>query len=115
MPVKVKLRDRAAGAIPRALVINFVDENEEPVDLTGFDPFVNIESIPVVSQTLGQGSIAITDFGEGEVTYIWDEDDSQAVADYTMLVWVDDDSTQRYESPLIEYRVFDGPGPTPTF
>ena len=107
----------AAGEVPPVLQVTFVDNttDQNPINLTGFDPHIEIEAFPDVDDALGQGTINITDATNGIVQYQWHEDDMQGVADYTVLVWVDDGGTQRYASDELKYTVFDGPGPTPAW
>lgn len=104
----------AAGEVPPALVITFVDFDGNPVSLAGFsDVQMNIqEELDANSQPLGTGSIEITDAPNGEVTYAWVRADMIDPGDYTAQAWVDND-TNFYASDLYKYTVYDGPGEPP--
>ncbi len=112
--VKQELGAFAAGAIPPPFKHTFKDFDGEVVDISGFtERAMNIEAIPAVSGTLGEGTVEFTTDGEdGSVTYTWDEDDMAEQADYEAQMWVSS-GTQKYESDLLTYKVYDGPGSAP--
>ncbi len=111
---KQELGAFAAGAIPPPFKHIFLDFDGVVVDLTGFsERQMNIEAIPPVSGTLGASAVSFTTNGEdGSVTYAWAEDDMADPADYEAQIWVSN-GTQKYESDLLTYRVYDGPGDAP--
>lgn len=114
MVTKEKLGTFAAGAIPPPLKVYFVDLDGVAVPLTGWNAFVEIEAVPDVIGPLGAGSVNVTDEAGGEVTYTWAYEDMKEPSSYSMLVWVENaGDTQRYETDLLIYSVYDGPGATP--
>lgn len=112
-PTRIDLGAFAAGEIPPPLEVTFTDYDGNALPLTGFTTLaMNIEAIPVVSVTLGTGSIAVTDAANGIVEYTWVEDDMIEPSDYTAQVWVSN-GLNRYASDLLIYTVYDGPGDAP--
>lgn len=114
-PVKQELGAFAAGAIPPPYEHTFKDFDGVAVDLSAFATLqMNIEAIPGVTGPLGTGTIDFTtDGADGSVTYSWSADDMAEPADYEAQMWVYNDVNQRYESDLLTYRVYNGPGSAP--
>jgi len=114
-PTKQELGAFAEGAIPPPFEHTFTDFNGAVVDVSGFTLQMNIEAIPVVTGPLGTGSIGfLTDGTDGIVVYNWSATDMATAADYTAQMWVaNGGGTQKYESDLLTYRVYDGPGSAP--
>lgn len=109
-PKKLNLGVFAAGELPFPVAHQFL-VSDEPIDLTAFTAFVNIEG-PDETVTLGQGTVSIDDAANGLVSYTWTEEDFRGVGKYRMLIWVES-VANRFASDLIVYEVYDGPGPTP--
>ena len=106
----------AAGAVPPPFEHTFTDFDGAVVDLSTFGVLaMNIEADGVsVAGPLGGGSIAFTTDGtDGSVTYEWSLTDMAEPADYLAQMWVSNGSTQKYESDLLKYKVYDGPGSAP--
>jgi hypothetical protein len=114
-PVKQELGAFAEGAIPPPFEHTFLDFDGVVVDISSFGTLaMNIEAIPTVAATLGAGSIGFTNDGtDGKVTYNWSATDMLEASDYEGQMWVSNGSTQKYESDLLTYRVYDGPGSAP--
>jgi hypothetical protein len=114
-PVKQELGAFAEGAIPPPFEHTFLDFDGNPVDISAFGTLqMNIEAIPVVTGPLGGGSIGFTGDGtDGKVTYNWSTTDMAEGSDYSAQMWVSNGATQKYESDLLTYRVYDGPGSAP--
>ncbi len=116
-PAKQELGAFAEGAIPPPFEHTYTDFDEEPVDMSagGWTFSMRIEAIPVVAGTLGSGTIAFTtDGSDGKVTYNWVAADMADEADYEAQMWVRNSAgTQKYESDLLTYRVYNGPGSAP--
>lgn len=113
-PTKQELGAFAEGAIPPPFEHTFTDFDGLAVDVSGFTMQMNIEAIPTVPDTLGGGTIGYTTDGtDGKVTYNWSATDMTTAADYSAQMWVSNGTTQKYESDLLTYRVYDGPGSAP--
>jgi hypothetical protein len=112
---KQELGAFAAGAIPPPFEHTFKDFTGAVVDISSFATLqMNIAAIPSVTGPLGGGSIAFTTDGtDGKVTYFWSATDMAEASDYEAQMWVSNGSTQKYESDLLTYRVYDGPGSAP--
>lgn len=105
----------ADGAIPPPFEHTFLDHDGVPVDISTFTVFaMNITSDPVVGGPLGDGNIDFTTDGiDGKVTYEWSATDMASPGRYRAQMWVSNATTQKYESDLITYLVYDGPGSAP--
>ena len=105
----------AAGAIPPPYENTFLDFDGVAVDISGFGTLqMNVESTPTVTGPLGDGTIGFTTDGtDGKVTYNWSATDMAEPGNYSAQMWVADGSTQIYESDLLTYLVYDGPGSAP--
>lgn len=116
-PVRKELGAFAEGAIPPPFEHQYTDFDGLPVDLStgSWTMYMNIESIPVTTGPLGIGAIDFdSDGSDGKVVYNWSATDMAEGADYTAQMWVRNGSgTQKYESDLLLYRVYDGPGDAP--
>lgn len=116
-PTKQELGAFAEGAIPPPFEHTYTDFDGVAVDMSGggWSYAMNIESIPPVTGPLGSGTIGFTtDGSDGKVTYNWSGTDMLEQADYTAQMWVRNaGGTQKYESDLLTYRVYDGPGSAP--
>jgi len=116
---KQELGAFAAGAIPPPFEHTFLDFDGVAVDVSGFATLsMNIEAIPAVSGLLGTGSIGFTTDGtDGKVTYNWVAADMAEPSDYEAQMWASDgipgNATQKYESDLLTYRIYNGPGSAP--
>lgn len=113
-PTKIELGAFAAGAIPPPIEHQYLDFDGLAVDLTGFTTLsMNIEASPTVSGTLGGGTIEFkTDGTDGWVVYTWVVDDMAEPSGYVGQMWASN-GTNRYESDLFIYSVYDGPGDAP--
>jgi len=116
-PVKQELGAFAEGAIPPPFEHTYRDFDGIAVDLSvgGWTMQMNIEAVPAVTGPLGGGIIAFTTDGtDGKVTYQWSATDMLEASDYEAQMWVRNAAgTQKYESDLLTYRVYDGPGSAP--
>jgi len=116
-PTKQELGAFAEGAIPPPFEHEYTDFDEVAVDLStgGWTFQMNIEAIPAVTGPLGGGTIGfLTDGTDGKVVYNWSDTDMVAAGDYSGQMWVRNSAgTQKYESDLLLYRVYDGPGGAP--
>lgn len=112
---KQELGAFAAGAIPPPFEHTFLDFDGLPVDISLFGTLaMNIEAVPSVTGPLGGGDIAFTGDGtDGKVTYDWSTTDMLEPADYAAQLWVSNGVDRKYESDLLTYRVYDGPGDAP--
>jgi len=112
---KQELGAFAAGAIPPPFEHTFLDFDGDAVDVSLFGTLaMNIEAIPTVTGPLGGGTIAFTTDGtDGKVTYDWSATDMADPSDYEAQMWVSNGTDQKYESDLLTYRVYDGPGSAP--
>lgn len=114
---KQELGAFAAGAIPPPFEHTYLDFDGVVVNMEvgGWTFSMNIEAIPAVSGTLGSGAIDFTtDGSDGKVTYNWVVEDMADEADYEAQMWVRNAAgTQKYESDLLTYRVYNGPGSAP--
>ena len=112
---KKELGAFAAGAIPPPFEHTFLDFDGLPVDISSFGTLqMNSEAIPSVTGPLAGGSIGFTTDGtDGKVTYNWSTTDMAEPADYEAQMWVYNGATQRYESDLLTFKVYDGPGVAP--
>ena len=114
-PVKQELGAFAEGAIPPPFEHTFLDFDGVFVDISSFGTLaMNIEAIPPVTGPLGGGTIGFTTDGtDGKVTYNWSATDMAEASDYEAQMWVSNGATQKYESDLLTYRVYNGPGSAP--
>lgn len=108
----------AEGAIPPPFEHTFTDFDGLPVNLSvgGWTYQMNIEADGVVvTGPLGNGTIGfLTDGSNGIVVYNWSATDMAEEADYFAQMWVKNGTdTQKYESDLLKYRVYNGPGTAP--
>jgi len=112
---KQELGAFAAGAIPPPYEHTFLDFDGLPVDISTFAVRqMNIEAVPPVTGPLGGGSIGFTTDGtDGKVTYNWSATDMAEPGGYQAQMWVSNGTTQKYESDLLLYVVYDGPGSAP--
>lgn len=113
-PTKIELGAFAAGAVPPPIEHQYLDFDGVQVDLTGFSTLsMNIEALPSVTGPLGGGTIEfVTDGTDGWVRYTWVADDMAEPSSYTGQMWASN-GTNRYESDLFLYTVYDGPGSAP--
>ncbi len=113
-PTTTPLGAFAAGEVPPALEISFVDFDSVVVDLTGFANLqMNIaEELNANTNPLGLGAIIVSDAPNGKVTYTWVRNDMIDVGEYTAQAWVDD-GVNWFASDLYVYSVYDGPGDPP--
>lgn len=109
-PKRINLKVFAAGEIPYPVAHTFLDSSGSAIDLTGWTAWVEIEGPDGV--TAGAGAVGTAQATNGIISYTWDEDDMQEPGKYRMLIWVAD-GINRFASDLIQYEVYDGPGPTP--
>jgi hypothetical protein len=114
-PTKQELGAFAEGAIPPPFEHTYKDFDGIAVDISAFAVHtMNIEATPSVAGTLGAGTIGFTTDGtDGKVTYNWAVGDMLYGADYEAQMWVSNGATQKYESDLLTYRVYNGPGSAP--
>ena len=112
---KQELGAFAAGAIPPPFEHTFTDFDDAVVDISTFAVrAMNIEAVPDVTGPLGTGSIGFTTDGQdGKVTYNWSATDMAEPGSYSAQMWVSNGSTQKYESDLLLFVVYDGPGDAP--
>lgn len=112
---KQELGAFAAGAIPPPFEHTYTDIDEVVVDVSGFATrAMNIEAVPAVTGPLGTGTIGFTTDGtDGKVTYNWSATDMAEPGSYSAQMWVSNGSDQKYESDLLLYLVYDGPGDAP--
>lgn len=112
--VKQYLGAFAEGAIPTPIIHVYTDFEGTPIDVSGFDVRqMNIEATPKVNAELGEGEVQFTTDGtDGSVTYFWTGEDMAKASDYEAQIWVSN-GTQRYESDLLLYKVYNGPGEAP--
>ena len=102
-----------AGETPPDVVVTFESAPGVPIPLTGFDVTATLEG-PTAATGLPTGSAAVTDEEAGQVTYTFAEGDTPVPGNYRLTVWAENDPI-RHASPLVTYRVYDGPGDTPAF
>jgi hypothetical protein len=105
----------AAGTIHYPFQHTFTDGNGTAIDLTGW--YVDSEWEGDLDN-LGSGSLVIdSPETEGRVIYTFVQDDMDAEGKVEFLIWVrnhDTNPTVRLASDRIRYRVYDGPGDTPS-
>jgi len=112
-PTKQELGAFAAGAIPPPVEHTYTDFNGVPIDISSFSTRqMNIEAIPPVTGPLGGAVAFTTDGTDGKVTYTWSATDMAQPSTYTAQMWVSN-GTNKYESDLLLYAVYDGPGDAP--
>ena len=115
IPTKKELGAFANGAIPPPFEHTYTDFDGAVVDVSGFTLQMNIDAVPGVTGPLGGGSIGFkTDGTDGVVVYNWSTTDMLEASGYTGQMWVKNPTgTQKYESDLLLYAVYDGPGDAP--
>lgn len=105
----------ANGAIPPPFEHTYLDIDGAIVDVSTFAVrAMNIVSDPTVTGPLGTGTIGFTTDGtDGKVTYQWSTTDMADAGEYEAQMWVSNGTDQKYESDLLTYLVYDGPGSAP--
>lgn len=98
------------GEIPAPLVVTFTDSAGTALNLTGYTAkFVYQQD----AETAVTRDATVTTAASGIVTYTWVAGDFTAAGDYKGAVWVGN-STNRYASEPIIWRVEDPPGTAPS-
>ncbi len=111
---KIELGAFAAGAVPPDIIHTYLDEDGEVVDISAFGTRqMNIEAIPSVAGTLGSATVDfVTNGSDGKIKYAWALADMAEESSYEAQMWVSN-GTKKFESDLLIYVVYDGPGSAP--
>lgn len=106
LPVQ-DLGEFAVGEIPGPALHQFLDNDGNPINLTGFTASIEIESRPV-TPGLGTGTVAITDIPNGIVSYTWVAADMMIVGFYRLQIWVTK-AGSALSSDVFAYEIYAGP------
>jgi len=103
----------AQGAIPASLTNQYTeDDGVTPIPVTGATVTVQIECTNPAATGLGAGTPTVSDGANGIVAYAWAAADTAEPGFYRLQFWAEVGS-QKYESDVFTYQVYDGPGSAP--
>jgi hypothetical protein len=110
----IQLGSFVVGEVPPPLVFQFVDANDDPIDLTGFTTATFQWSEVIRGQFVSPviETAIVTIPATGVVTYTWDGDEFDVTGSYAGIFFVNDGTTQ-YASSTIEWHVCQSIGTPP--